>query len=437
MTREKFLSEIWRKFPSAERGAIDVARFLKLPGDDDSICNVGGRLREVNGAWVLDSAAGAFEFQFADECEWRSERAPFDVGVLRAGDLVCLEISAKLRSAVSCQLLVPTRSPFALDSRFDYERSRQWADFLFEVRSFFRGREFIEARTPTLVPSPGTEPFLDPFSTLWESGGERRRLFLPTSPEFHLKKLLSAGWTRVFELKTCFRNGEHGGHHQPEFSMLEWYRAYSDLESIAGDVADLIEWLSGKLDLPVRPRLVRTTMREVFARAFPGFELSSGTTRDELRALAARAQVRLADSDTWDEIFFRIFLEKIEGSIADLMVTDGPVLIHGYPPSQAALARIGADGFADRFEVYWRGFELANAFHELNDSVENEARFAEDAAKKHDLGKPAVPLDEGFLAALRFGLPPSGGIALGLDRLFMALFEIDQIAATRAFPFTR
>ena len=118
------------------------------------------------------------------------------------------------------------------------------------------------------------------------------------------------------------------------------------------------------------------------------------------------------------------------------MGENGPLLVSNYPPSQAALSRLGADGFAERFEVYWNGLELANAFHELNDPAENERRFAEDAALKVALGKPRVPRDENLMRALKRGLPPSGGIALGVDRLFMAMFGIKEIAETRAFPLT-
>jgi lysyl-tRNA synthetase class 2 len=299
------------------------------------------------------------------------------------------------------------------------------------VREFFEARGFIEAATPTLVASPGTEPFLDPFETEWVFGSARHKFFLPTSPEFHLKKMLSFGWTRVFELKTCFRNGELSPSHQAEFLMLEWYRAYATLDAIADDVGALLDFLLMRLN-PSHgiQKLTRTTMADLFAKAFAGFELRSTTSIDELRELAKSQAVHFDPTDSWDDVFLRIFIEKIE----DKLGAEGPLLVRGYPPSQAALSRIAHNGFADRFEVYWRGLELANAFHELNDPIENQVRFKKDAELKAQLGKAAVPGDLKLLEAFESGMPPAGGIALGVERLFMALFEIQDISETRAFP---
>jgi lysyl-tRNA synthetase class 2 len=452
MKRTRFLQEKWRRYPVAENDWLDVEQFIRASASASAYgppLKVCGRIEATQNprSWLLGSAGAQIEFSFAPDCLWGSEGDGIvDVEVLQSGDLLCVELSSQANLTTHrCRLLAPSTKQFKLVSEFNHERSVQWARMLSEIRAFFDARDFIEMQTPTLVPSPGTEPFLDPFSTVWETASGRQTLFLPTSPEFHLKKLLATGWTRIFELKTCFRNGELGTHHQPEFMMLEWYRAFSSLERVADDVGELISWLAERLvTVPgysrvwpqgKKPQLVRTTMREVFFRAFKGFELRPDTTRDELLKVAADAEVRCGSTDTWDEVYFRLFLEKIENSLAELMQTDGPVLIHGYPPSQAALARIGADGFADRFEVYWRGFELANAFHELNDAVETLVRFNDDAAKKRDLSKSAVPLDQGLLNAVEFGLPPSGGIALGVDRLFMAFFGIKEITKTRPFPF--
>lgn len=446
MTRENFLLKFWRRFPAADASWVDVANYCSQDFREALVC---GRLhRGANASeWILQSAGSSCKIAFANKCDWfeaqtsaAGENHQFDSLLLRDGDLVCLKLERSRpedgrSSVVACRLLVPSSGEFRLRSRFDLVRSQQWADFLREVREFFRAQSFVEAQTPTLVPSPGTEPFLDPFSSRWENGRESRVSYLPTSPEFHLKKMLVAGWTRLFEFKTCFRNGELGAHHQPEFLMLEWYRAYSPLTAIADDVARLLEWLLARLNTgvfyEVPPRLERTTMREVFAATFPGFELRPDTSRDELVALAERAAVKVSRDDSWDEIFFRIFLEKIESHLG----VGNPVLVQGFPPSQAALARIGADGFADRFEVYWRGFEIANAFHELNDPKENESRFHDDAEKKAAFGRPPVPVDEELVRALYYGLPPSGGIALGLDRLFMAFYGIENLADARAFPF--
>ncbi len=431
-SREDFLSESWLPYPQADDLWVPASE--ARPGKTTWVC---GRLESLNGKrGTLGSDGVSLSFSFSDEATWLREQRksmPFETELLCEGDLLCLELTWE-KAAPTAQkvlLLAPSQKVFHPNPSFNVERSRSWDKFLEEVRRHFKVHGFIEALTPTLVPSPGTEPFLDPFATDWEWGSQKRELFLPTSPEFHLKKMLVLGWTKIFEFKTCFRNGELSGHHQPEFLMLEWYRAYATLDRIADDVEALLL----HVQMALRPRetpfgLKRTTMKELFAQAFDGFELSATTSREDLVALAEKVNVRLDPSDTWDEVFLRLFIEKIESGLG----MEGPLLVRGYPPSQAALSRIGADGFADRFEVYWRGLELANAFHELNDPVENERRFLEDGEKKKQLGKRAVPYDKDLVRGLQHGLPPSGGIALGLDRLFMATMELSEIAATRAFP---
>ena len=439
--RNEFLLNHWPKYSCAPQGAVDVADFLSSFSTPVSSALVCGRLKlSETGLWTLFSSGAEITLQWMAGTEWL--RPPpnfvFHVSLLRSGDLVCLALQcpksalAKDSFEVSAlSLLAPVQGEYRARSAFTIERSQQWACFIGAVREFFVQQEFVEATTPTLVRSPGTEPYLDVFSTDWILGSRRQTFYLPTSPEFHLKKLLVLGWTRIFEFKTCFRNGEVGTHHQPEFHMLEWYRAYRDLNAIAEDVQKLIAFLVDRL-MPQKniAKLKRTTMPALFAQHFDGFHLKPGTSREELVNLARKNQIAVSDTDSWDDVFFRLFLEKIEAQLG----TDGPLLVRDYPPKQAALARIGANGFADRFEVYWGGLELANAFHELNDPKENEARFREDHERKKELGKPAVPVDEELVRALYYGLPPSGGIALGLDRLFMAIFDIEDIADTRAFP---
>lgn len=439
--RQKFLEIYWERYPAAQHGWFDVDEFLKAGAESAIVC---GRIRHKEGeSWCLSSAGKEIAVLLKKEAQWMpplrfegDPSIPTVQSVLADHDLVALELSKRGHDswvASRCALLTPVLSSQPAHPAIDIDRSKQWMEFLDTVRWFFRERGFIEAWTPTLVPSPGTEPYLDAFETDVVFDGQRRgTLYLPTSPEFHLKKMLAAGWTKIFEIKTCFRNGEAGSHHQLEFQMLEWYRAYSTLDAIADDVEGLIRTLVSRFYIDGgNLSLERTTVSELFARAFPGFELRPETTREELVGLAERGGVRILKSDTWDEIFFRLFLEKIEPELGK----KAPVLVRDYPPSQAALSRIGPNGFADRFEIYWRGFEIANAFHELNDPEENVERFKRDAEVKRALGKPAFPVDEELVESLRFGMPPSGGIALGLDRLFMALLQIDSIEETRAFPF--
>ncbi len=445
--RDDYLMTTWPRYPEADPDWLDVRTYFR--GAHQSSVVVAGRLLQNEFSWQIESGGESLPFLFAAPLHWlRPCPTPATESLFREGDLIAIQISKKetdplaapiqdeLAMAGAVLLLAPNRLPANETSRheraFTVGRSEQWAKFLNEIRRYFMAQDFIEAQTPTLVPSPGTEPFLDPFSTEWVLGSRQRTLFLPTSPEFHLKQMLSRGWTRIFELKTCFRNGEIGEHHAPEFLMLEWYRAYSNLEAIASDVDGLLQMLAATFARPIA-KLKRTTISELFAQSFDGFHLKPSTTREELAALASRKGVAVELDDSFDDVFFRLFLEKIEPQLG----REGPLLVSDYPPSQAALSRLGQNGFAERFEVYWRGLELANAFHELNDPFENEKRFAEDAAKKTQLGKAPVPRDENLVRALKAGLPPSGGIALGIDRLFMALFEIATIGETRAFSVER
>jgi lysyl-tRNA synthetase class 2 len=465
--RVEFLKNIWMPYPSARANWLDVAEVAaetisgKSLGHRQDGWQVAGRLEFISqDKFILSSGGAQISVYWGPQLTWlepQREGSPFCSTLLRKGDLVCVKVfvmpadsavESSLESAMASAmaslspqdeslnlearkilLLAPGQANEVVSSPFSISRSREWADFVDAVRGFFNQQRFIEAATPTLVPSPGTEPFLDPFRTEWQFGSIRREYFLPTSPEFHLKKMLTMGWTRIFEFKSCFRNGEISEHHQPEFLMLEWYRAYSNLKVIANDVESLIGQLAAKF-CPEKqiPNLKRTTISQLFKDCLC-FSLTPQTTRFELLELAKSHGLDCRGDDSWDDIYFRLFLEKIESKLG----MDGPVLVSDYPPSQAALARIGQNGFADRFEVYWRGLELANAFHELNDPAGNEERFRDDSIKKAALGKAPVPVDDELMACIRAGMPPAGGIALGMERLFMALFEIDSISETRAF----
>ncbi len=314
----------------------------------------------------------------------------------------------------------------------------KWNRFLVLVREFFNDQKFIEIRTPTLVVSPGLEPFLDPFETEFVAGSRREKLYLPTSPEFHLKKALCIGFKNIFELKECFRNGEVGDHHQPEFMMLEWYRAGKTEKSISPkllfeDIQNLFDFLSKKLKRP-RVKIKIYKMEDIWLE-FLDFKLTPYTTTEDLKNLCAKYNDLKFDfekENDFDDLFNQIWLDKIESKLEKIKV---PVIICHYPPSQAALAKLTSDGWADRFELYWKGLELANAFHELNDSKEQRRRFVKDQEKKRDLGKPVVPIDEEFMDYLEQGMPPAVGIALGVERLFMAFENVKNISDLRLFPF--
>lgn len=214
--------------------------------------------------------------------------------------------------------------------------------------------------------------------------------------------------------------------------MLEWYRSFSDLKSIQLDLIELVcslaEIFSAKLR-PCKADFTYKSMADLFAE-FCNFTLTTKTSIEDLQTLARKFGNPVDHFTDWDDVFFQIYVDVIEPKL-----TAYPFLfIEKYPPSQAAFARLTEDGWGDRFEFYINGIEIANAFHELNDPTIQRQRFAEDLQKKKVLGKPCPPLDADFLQALTAGMPPSGGIAVGLERIFMAFAGIADIRQTRIFP---
>ena len=292
------------------------------------------------------------------------------------------------------------------------------------VRSVFAARGFVEVETPALQKSPGLEPHLKAFATTLETPGDASApMFLHTSPEFAMKKHLVAGMPKIFQLAHCFRNGERGATHHPEFTMLEWYRAGASYLDLIADCeallraagAALFTW-QGRVCDP-HAAWERLTVAEAFSR-HGGIDILA--TAENLDALAVAAQplgIAPHEGDSWEDLFFRIFLAAIEPKLG----IGVPTVLYEYPMSMAALARAkpGDPRLCERFELYACGLELANAFSELTDAAEQRRRFAVDQAKKRALYGEVYPVDADFLAALEFGLPPSAGIALGFDRLVM------------------
>lgn len=346
--------------------------------------------------------------------------------ILKIGDWVGYGIKANKSLISELVLLAPCLAE--TPRQFSLASARRWDLFLTQVRAFFKKQNFLEAQTPTLVTCPGTEPFLNPFVTELKKGRESFKMMLPTSPELNLKKLLSAGMGPLFEIKSCFRNDEMGNAHEPEFTMLEWYRPAVNLAQIQKDCVRLVELLVKSFKLKGPRKVSIVTVSDLFAKHV-GICLTPATTAKDLNGACAKlGLVPPRDSD-FDDLFFFLFLEKIESKLnpADL------VFVCDYPPSQAALARLTPDGWGDRFEMYWKGLELANAFHELNDPKIQRQRAIEDLDKKKKLGLQQVPLDAEFFKSLESGMPPSAGIALGLERLVMALFDLKQISDVRPF----
>ena len=301
------------------------------------------------------------------------------------------------------------------------------------LRRWFEHRGFVEVDPSILQVSPGNEAHLHAFATALAApdGAGTAPLYLHTSPEFACKKLLAAGEERLFTFAHVFRNRERGPLHHPEFTMLEWYRAHEPYEALMADCAELLAAAAeaaGARQLAFRGRTVdpaaapeRLTVAEAF-RAFAGIDLlatvdgAGGTDREGLARAAAAASVRVADDDTWADVFSRALVDRVEPRLGLGRAT----ILAEYPVAEAALARPkpGDPRVAERFELYACGVELANAFGELTDPVEQRRRFAVDMDLKQRLYGERYPVDEDFLAALAH-MPPASGIALGFDRLVM------------------
>ena len=319
------------------------------------------------------------------------------------------------------------------------------------IRRHFADEGFVEVETPALQVSPGMEVHLKAFATEIEEpfGERRRRLYLHTSPEFAMKKLLAAGEKRLFQFARVFRNGERSATHHPEFTMLEWYRAGADWTALVADCEGILRaalaavppalsestlrWRGGAAD-PARP-FERLSVADAFRRdaGIDLFATAPDPLRPDAAVLAAAARgngITTQPHDSWEDVFFKIFLARIEPKLG----IGHPTILHSYPASLAALARLDpADPrVAERCELFVAGLELANGFGELTDPVEQRARFKADLAMRRQLGKPLYPVDERFLEDLG-QMPPSGGVALGLDRLAMLLFGAQEIREVLSF----
>lgn len=281
------------------------------------------------------------------------------------------------------------------------------------IRRFFDERGFLEVETPVRIAAPALELHIDALSS-----GDA---WLRTSPELHLKRLLTAGYERLYQLGPCFRRDEFGQQHHPEFTMLEWYRANANYLDILADAKALIAAVA-------QATIGRTWLdyRQTHIELMPAWELL--TVAEMFQAFAGWNPVEHFEQ----ERFHRDLVAKVEPNLP----RGCPVVLLDYPAAVAALARrkLQDPRLAERWELYIGGIELANAFSELTDPVEQRARFMACAAERRALGKEVYPLDEEFLAALESGLPPSAGIALGIDRLVMLLSgaaSLDEILPFR------
>jgi elongation factor P--(R)-beta-lysine ligase len=336
-------------------------------------------------------------------------------------------------------------------SEAQYAERRDWlltrARILTSVRRWFCARRFIEVQPAALQASPGNETYLHGFKTAFVlPDGSTHDAYLHTSPEYAMKKLLTAGERQIFSLSSVFRNRQRTALHVPEFAMLEWYRAGASLERLERDcaaVTALAAHMAGAKMFAYRGRETspfappeRITVRDAFRR-YAGIDLYdslswTGHADSELFAQqAADRAIRVAPDDDWSDIFSRVLTELVEPNLG----IGRPTVLYAYPASEAALAQVRTDDprVAERFEFYCCGVELANAFHELRDPVEQRRRFAASSEKQQLIFGVSHPVDEDLLAALAH-MPDASGAALGFDRLIMLATGAKSVESVQWTP---
>jgi len=329
-----------------------------------------------------------------------------------------------------------------LPHKFEQKIPHLWgrAQVMRNIRDYFEGLEYLEVDTPALQKSPGMEVHVHAFKTELLSADQQtsQSMYLNTSPEFAMKKLLVAGLPKIFQMCKCFRNAEQSPLHSPEFTMLEWYHVginYEDLmEETIGLLCHVTDGVFQWGDLTSDPHQVwqKISVCEAFEKYA---DINLEEVLEDVSAFeisAGRAGCPAHEGDTWDDLFFRVFLEKIEPNLGHPV----PTILYDYPKCMSSLARLKDKDprFAERFEIYVCGLELANAFGELSDADEQRLRFENAMAEKQSLYGETWPVEDDFLKALEYGMPACSGIALGVDRLAMLVTgadHIDQIQALK------
>ncbi len=293
---------------------------------------------------------------------------------------------------------------------------RQRAQTNKAIRSWFEERGLLEIETPVLGDAGITDPQIQSFKLgSW---------YLQTSPEYFMKRLLAEGSGDIYQLGKVFRAAESGWRHHHEFTLLEWYRLGFDELSLAQEVVELIQYLA--IDQTVKP--VISTYAGLFAALDLDLFSASNSDYQDLLAQAEIEVIGDLSDKAWREL---VFAELVQKKFPDDQIT----VVHDYPAEDASLAQLNRDDprVAARFEVFWGSLELANGFHELTDVNEQRSRFIEDNKQRRAAGLPEIELDENFLTALAAGLPDCAGVALGVDRLLMKLFELDDIREVISF----
>lgn len=317
------------------------------------------------------------------------------------------------------------------------------------VREWFWAQDFVEAETPVAVRYASQEPYLSPFPvTVTNPEGKEFDMYLHSSPEYALKKLLAAGFSKVFELCKCFRNNENfGGIHNPEFTMLEWYRSPGTYHDFMNDLENLFKFVAEKLkvttvkyngkEILVCTDWERLSMKEVWQK-YLNVNLDEYLTLEVITILARANGHEISGDFAYEDIFYKIFLNDIEPHLG----LDKPIFIYDYPTILTSLSQASKNDprYSERAECYIGGLELCNGFGELTDAKMQSENLERDRALRHTLGKPTWPVDPDFIAALESGITPTSGIALGVDRmvlLFTGANDINEVIFDSAFDQTQ
>jgi lysyl-tRNA synthetase class 2 len=320
-------------------------------------------------------------------------------------------------------------------STLTWQNAQKRAKILQQIRQFFAERNVCEVETPALSQGTVTDVYLDAITCKYDfladsPAGHSTKLFLQTSPEFHMKRLLASGYGCIYQIAKAFRHEESGRNHNPEFTMLEWYRIGFDQFELMYEVAELLQTvLAGD-------KALFTSYQNIFIETVSIDPLAA--TFDELVEVLNKydkAADWLIDMNDADLLLQFIFTDSIEPTIG----LNEPQFIYDFPIAQASLAKTSTDDprVAQRFECYFKGIELVNGFNELTDAKEQVSRFEEDNVKRKEQGLVVKPIDSNFIAALRNGLPECSGVALGIDRLVMLALDIKDISEVQSFSIER
>lgn len=305
------------------------------------------------------------------------------------------------------------------------------ARMLSQLRAFFAEKDILEVQTPLLSQAGNTEPSIESFATLQQH--YNKPSFLNTSPEFAMKRLLAAGSGSIYQIAAAFRYSEQGRKHNPEFTLLEWYRIGFDHHALMKEVDALIRGLAKGFLLFDRSQFY--TYQDAMIK-FADIDPVTASI-EELKLATQKAGV---DAVGMEDVSRDLWLDLLMSEVVEKKLPlNCPVFIYNYPASQAALAKISKDSpdIAERFELYINGVELANGFHELTDAKEQEQRFLKQQAMRKELNLSKVPIDNYLISALEQGLPDCAGVAIGLDRVLMLLTGASHIDEVLTFPFDR